>query len=1263
MKLYFTENRGTDLEYSGTLKGVEGVTYSFTFENFKQGDWYENPELFNKQNDEVISFVSDFYKTLLKTNQTIQVQGYREGSKYMNAKGELVDQHRWLPMDQRRYNRSKKSFKAFEENLEDLIRRPENLKSDNEDSMNFAFVTNEKIQISFTLPFLYNPRGLKTGYRADSEYKISKYLKFLPYNSDHYCVMHCLYYTLFYEDTEDISKKSLNKNEEYMEGFLNFLEYYKLDDFYKDSVFDLEKIEELESRLETSICLYIFDEDEHMQVELYYRSKYVYDDIVYLVLLPNHIFKDKRSKKRLSENHGSILDSLYNKNSIVYGANVKDVVDFESAHCAVLKLKYFDTSKNHSYKVCKYCTKSSKNELTEKHLNDCRNYFMNEDSKHRVRNYGEIKNPTKVFSKYSALYRVPYAVFDFESKLDSSGRHVPISYAILYFNIFEPKRSYLNMRFEYEDTDKLLDDFLDDLLYVANLHHSLQSVDQYTGEIPEKPEECSLCYKKCEDLEFNHSHFKNDNLNQWLDCWVCKNCNTKLNLKQQGVDIYGHNTSRYDNNLFFEHMLNSNKFKNYSFTSKNESKFTKISCASAEHGWFKLNIKDSVLIIPSSLDEISSSWVDPSKDAETIKIFLDKQYKDTSDDLVNISFKKAVFPYEALNEEKFFSKKKPINKKLFYNTLTDTKIDKSDYETYLEAHNILFTKVADYSFRTYHDHYLLLDVVLLALGMRNFMNLSFDLMKVNPLGFLSASAFSYNACLRYNQVRKVEKNIVLPSLDTQLWLKKSVRGGFSTIFNRYVEAGKSDMIHYNDLASMYPSVLANNPVPYKHSHTMEPTMENLQQILDNPEQEYYYFIEVDIKPLKKKYRKRASIFPMFPENIVVTDDMISEDQKERYKKNVGSTIYKNNKLNTVTFFEKKNYISSANYLRFARDVVGYEYAAVHKIEVFHAAPVMKDYIMDLYKLKEDYTNQVTEFSKNPEMSGEAKKLKSKIIAIKLMLNGIYGFNLVNASEFSENEIIDSENQALLKKRVSSTNFKSMLVLDKKCIVNKQVPKIQLIYSTMIGSCILWESKLLTLRFAYSLYDWLYKISGRKDLLVGCMSDTDSYMYCIRDFKKLFESKAEYYHRFNTEVYECFDTCFLSDPQYINKDTHGKIGYFTDELKDETGEILEFCGLAAKVYSYITNKDKRIIKEKGTDKGIGTVKGKGIPRSFQRKLLNHSLYKEVVFGTNLDENHTFEYNQISARKLGISTKKQSKRLVSLMDLKYNYPDGIHYEVFG
>jgi hypothetical protein len=265
------------------------------------------------------------------------------------------------------------------------------------------------------------------------------------------------------------------------------------------------------------------------------------------------------------------------------------------------------------------------------------------------------------------------------------------------------------------DYDKLIDLFLDDIEELVLHHHDMvQSVDkpnQLELGISEKPEVCPFCKEKPENWEYNHSHFLDDNLNKHLNCYICDKCNKKAMVRNKPLKFYAHNGSKFDFNLFIGKMLNDPDFKNCQFLAKTESRFTQVE-AYIKNPMYKFSINDSMMLLVGGLAGLTEAWVTETE-KPLIKSLIENFYEcEVSDDIVNLSLKKAIFPYSALNKPKQTKKmSEPLPEKWFYDDLRKEAVSTSDYKTYKNAYKTLQNEFDDFTFGDYHNFYLLLDIV------------------------------------------------------------------------------------------------------------------------------------------------------------------------------------------------------------------------------------------------------------------------------------------------------------------------------------------------------------------------------------------------------------------------------------------------------------------------------------------------------------------------------------------------------------------------
>jgi hypothetical protein len=247
------------------------------------------------------------------------------------------------------------------------------------------------------------------------------------------------------------------------------------------------------------------------------------------------------------------------------------------------------------------------------------------------------------------------------------------------------------------------------------------------------------------------------------------------------------------------------------------------------------------------------------------------------------------------------------------------------------------------------------------------------------------------------------------------------------------------------------------------------------------------------------------------------------------------------------------------------------------------------------------------------LEGELSAESTRVEIYKLILNAIYGYTIVNSDRHKEAVMIepcDDNSRRLLRRKISDPRFISMSKVGNKFILSQMKKSYTSEYPLMIGSAILWESKLLTANYIFGLYDWIEKLNseipnGVQMVIHPCFYDTDSCFISIKNFKHHFSSYQEFTFKFNKEVFKVFDTSGY-DEEYRMPETEGELGFMTNET--DGVEIVDYAGVAAKCYSYVTKKEKMC------------TKGKSISKQLQEDYLSLKLYKSVVKGS-IFENFT------------------------------------------
>jgi hypothetical protein len=431
-------------------------------------------------------------------------------------------------------------------------------------------------------------------------------------------VLHCLYIAIY---QIDIKETYFNTSEDnYNKEFLEWVHTNNLLELYNENlVLDLKKnIQKIEDRLKVNIRLFEKDKDE---IRKYWQSTFKYETTIKLLIVPYSEFQNY--KKEL------IYDFKTDKNYIPF---VSRKIELSNSHCVLFKDTIFNVSdskkRSHDTHFCTFCDKKLNKEALNEHEKICLNYMqtLNKQSD-RLRTYKENVNAEKKFSNFGALLRLPFACFDFETRIDKdSNESVLLSYSICFVNPFNLEDSFYlsSCSFDLEEVESNL---IDDLILVSEHYYAMQSKDNHNNRTKNESKTCPLCYSENAKMEYNHSHFEEDNLNLEYDCFVCDKCNKKLQVKNKPLQLYAFNSKNYDNTFLLNAIMKS-KLKNncIQYMAKSASKFTTIELSMNENQ-SNLLFKDAILHFPgNSLDSATRSTLVKEEHFDLLKIILKKQY-------------------------------------------------------------------------------------------------------------------------------------------------------------------------------------------------------------------------------------------------------------------------------------------------------------------------------------------------------------------------------------------------------------------------------------------------------------------------------------------------------------------------------------------------------------------------------------------------------------------------------------------------------------
>ena len=263
-----------------------------------------------------------------------------------------------------------------------------------------------------------------------------------------------------------------------------------------------------------------------------------------------------------------------------------------------------------------------------------------------------------------------------------------------------------------------------------------------------------------------------------------KKCNF-LYRKPNFTPVVFHNLSGYDSHLFVKNLGCSdgsidcipNNEENYiSFTKKiqvgsytkkvkNEKGETKEETKPLHH---QIRFIDSFKFMSTSLVKLVNNL---SKDAF---VNVKKYYAKDELDLLT---KKGVYTYEYMDSPKKLKETQLPSKEAFYSKLNDEGISDEN-----NAHARKVWKMFEMkTLEDYHNLYNGVDVLLLADVFENFRDICIKNYNLDPVHYYTAPGLAWDAALK---VTEVELEL-LSDMDMLLMVEKGIRGGVSTISNRY----------------------------------------------------------------------------------------------------------------------------------------------------------------------------------------------------------------------------------------------------------------------------------------------------------------------------------------------------------------------------------------------------------------------------------------------------------------------------------------------
>lgn len=567
--------------------------------------------------------------------------------------------------------------------------------------------------------------------------------------------------------------------------------------------------------------------------------------------------------------------------------------------------------------------------------------------------------------------------------------------------------------------------------------------------------------------------------------------------------------------------VNDDKYISFTVTIKNSSSLKKV----------KFRFIDSYMFLPSTLDQLVSYLP-----ADRIRCLhaIGSKIGYTPEQL-QLLLRKAAFPSEFIDSfDKYTNVTLPLPEE-FHSSNAHGATAVSDYEHAEKVWSAFgIAHLGEYS-----DLYLLSSILLLADVFENFRKVCQEFYRIDPAHYITASAFSWNAMLKFSKV-KIE---LLTDINMVLFVEKGRRGGVSQCSHHYSKANNQYMDTYDsskpsnylmqlDADNLYGRAMMEC-LPLDGYAWHPDTTLDVSAVADNSP--VGYILEVDLHyPIS--LHDDHSDYPLCP---VSSRESQHPDQ---------------NRL-LLTLHDKKNYVLHYRALKQALSY-GLKLTHVHRILRFNQSPWMEPYIRLNNKQCSGASNDFERFvfkQLNDSLHVKAMENIRHACDIKLRTKweGKYGVKNLIANPHFKSRIIIGDNL------VAVELFRSNVVANKPIAIAMSVLD--------IAQTLLYD-------FHYGFVKTTF--ADKAKLLY---TDSGSLVYDI-ECEDFYQEMRVHANRFDTSDYPA------SNPYHIKRMKGQVFGHMRDR---NSGRLMtEYVSLRSKMYS--TRVVPRIKVEGSAEKVEGHI---------------------------------------------------------------------------
>jgi len=422
--------------------------------------------------------------------------------------------------------------------------------------------------------------------------------------------------------------------------------------------------------------------------------------------------------------------------------------------------------------------------------------------------------------------------------------------------------------------------------------------------------------------------------------------------------------------------------------------------------------------------------------------------------------------------------------------------------------------------------------------------------------------FELDLC-HYMSLPMMSKDIMLKTSEVEMeliadqemshLLRTNIRGGLSFIGTRHAEAhagteataGEPRCIVYLDANNLYGWAMCHS-LPLSGFEWMTPeelaAFDARRDVSDRAPGPGY-ILEVTLRYPRRLHRRHSS-FPLAPEQVDITDDMLSPYASDCLHKLTGKRRYRARKL-TATFRDRERYLVHGQNLKLYLEL-GMELVTLHRGIRFLQDRFIKPYIQMCTRKRIE--------AQTPS-EGERYKLCS---------NSLYGKMIEGVANRMDCFFNQDPDRAL--SRFSDPLFKGVMIFDEDLTVSfHRKKKVFMGQSWAVGFTVLELSKFVMQRLFYKVIR--PRFGGRARLL---MSDTDSF---VLELPCADSSEAV------ARLSDCMDfSNYPTDHPLYDPTGKNVLGLLKNEVSHD--EIAEFVGVKSKVYAFRTAGGRTESRAKG-----------------------------------------------------------------------------------